>query len=113
MTGRDLLVYYNMNKSPEYLAAEQFVESLISSGQAKIRKNDILFLKDGIPFAGITKAGVWMCVSKIKEGKYAGKNWYSYMSSIEEEKFGLDKMKYSETCDLAKEFVRKYLVLGD
>lgn len=95
-----------MNKSPEYLAAEQIVESLISSGQAKIRKNAILFLKDDkTPFAGINKAGVWMCVSKLDSGK----NWYSYMSSIEEEKFGLDKMKYSETCDLAKEFVKKYL----
>jgi len=98
-----------MNKSPEYLAAESFVESLISRGQARIRKNDILFLKDKIPFAGITKAGIWMSVSRLKEGKHAGKNWYSYMSSLEEEKFGLDKMKYSETCDLAKEFVKKYL----
>lgn len=99
-----------MNKSPEYLAAEQIVESLISSGKAKIRKTAILFLKDDkTPFAGINKAGVWMCVSKLKEGKDAGKNWYSYMSSIEEEKFGLDKMRYSERCDLAKEIVYKYL----
>lgn len=94
-----------MNKSPEYLAAESFVESLISSGNAKIRKNDILFLRDKIPFAGITKAGIWMCVRKLDSGK----NWYSYMSSLEEEKFGLDKMKYSETCELAKELVKKYL----
>ena len=95
-----------MNKSPEYLAAEQIVESLISSGQAKIRKNAILFLKDDkTPFAGINKAGVWMCVSKLDSGK----NWYSYMSSIEEQKIGLDKMKYSEQCDLAKEIVGKYL----
>lgn len=98
-----------MNKSPEYLAAESFVESLISSGNAKIRRNDILFLKDKIPFAGINKAGVWMCVSKLKDGK----NWYSYMSSLEEEKFGLDKLKYSEQSDLAKQIVKKYLALGN
>lgn len=102
-----------MNKSPEYLSAESFVESLISSGNAKIRKNDILFLKDKIPFAGINKAGVWMCVSKLKDGKHAGKNWYSYMSSIEEQKFGLDKLKYSEQSDLAKQIVKKYLALGN
>ena len=95
-----------MNKSTEYLAAESFIESLISNGKAKIRKNAILFLKDDkTPFAGINKAGVWMCVSKLDSGK----NWYSYMSSLEEQKFGLDKMKYSEQCDLAREIVQKYL----
>lgn len=54
-----------------------------------------------------------MCVSKLKDGKHAGKNWYSYMSSIEEQKFGLDKLKYSEQSDLAKQIVKKYLALGN
>lgn len=98
-----------MNKSPQYFAAQQAIESL----PKKILKRAILFLDENKkPFAGVNKAGVWMAVSKITEGKNAGKNWYSYISSVEERKLGLDKLKYSENCDLAKEIVEKYLTLN-
>lgn len=95
-----------MNNSPEYSATQKAIESF----PVKVLKRAVLFLDENKkPFAGVNKAGVWMSVSKIQDGKNAGKNWYSYISSIEEKKLGLDKLKYSENCDLAKEIVRKYL----
>lgn len=99
-----------MNNSPEYSAAQKTIESF----SVKVLKRAVLFLdKNKKPFAGVNKAGVWMSVSKVQGGKHAGKNYYSYISSIEEKNLGIDKLKYGENCDLAKEIVRKYLTLGD
>ena len=87
--------------TPEYLAAKEKVESF----PRKINKRAILFLNnERVPFAGINAAGVWMAVSK-----HEGKNWYSYMPSEKEKILGIDKLRYSESCDLAKEIANKYL----
>lgn len=83
----------------------QTIKAKIFSLPRKVTSKSIFFLgADKIPFAGINKAGVWMCVSKQN-----GKNWYSYMSSIEEQKLELDKLRYSEQCELAKELIRELI----
>ena len=83
---------------------EQIKESLFAA-KKKITSRAILFLNnENVPFAGINKAGVWMSVSKIE-----GKTWYSYLSTRDEETLQLKNLKYSETCDLSKELVEKFL----
>ena len=81
-------------QSENYLTAKTNILAL----PRQITKNSIQFLRDGKPFAGINKNYVWMCVSRQNN-----KPWYSYLSSIEEKTLGLDNLKYSESCELAKE----------
>lgn len=82
-----------MNNSPEYSAAQKTIESF----PIKVLKRAVLFLDENKkPFAGVNKAGVWMTVSKVQEGEHAGKNYYSYIPSIEEKKLGLDKLKLAK-----------------
>lgn len=84
---------------------EQAKEFLLAAKKKTNRRGVILFLNnENVPFAGINKAGVWMSVSKIE-----GKTWYSYLSTRDEEALQLKNLKYSETCDLSKELVEKFL----
>jgi len=83
---------------------EQTKEFLLAA-KKKITSRSILFLNnENAPFAGINKAGVWMSVTKQEK-----KNWYSYLSTRDEETLQLKNLKYSETCNLAKELVEKLL----
>ena len=83
------------------------IKAIILTLPRKVRKNDILFL-DGNkkPFAGINGAGVWISVSKQN-----GKTWYFYMSTKDEETLGINQLKYSEQCSLAKEIVGECLAV--
>ena len=84
---------------------EQIKESLFAA-KKKITSRAILFLNnENAPFAGINKSGVWMSVTKQE-----GKNWYSYLATKDEEALGLKNLKYSETCNLAKEMIERFIV---